>query len=153
MLFSLLVKLSLALRYNLVVIVFLFLSILRLKIIDCRSRVKDELFDLVSSWLSLSPLCLVTQLVNQASTSVWLGWLESEIRDYRGETQVADLPVKPMYLVIGKIRLGLRRLETVLGIVSKRFIRVLIVSRRLLSLSITLVSLPVFGILVAHEDL
>ena len=70
MLFSLLVKLSLALRYNLVVIVFLFLSILRLKSIDCRSRVKDELFDLVSSWLSLSPLCLVTQLVNQASTSV-----------------------------------------------------------------------------------
>ena len=49
MLSSLLVKLSLVLRYNLVVIVFLFLSILRLKSIDGRSRVQDELFDLVSS--------------------------------------------------------------------------------------------------------
>ena len=153
MLFSLLVKLSLALRYNLVVIVFLFLSILRLKSIDCRSRVKDELFDLVSSWLSLSPLCLVTQLVNQASTSVWLVGYESDIRDFRGETQIADLSCKLMRLVLGKIRLGLRRLETIWGIVSKRVIRVTIVSHRLLTLTISLVILPVVWILVAHEDL
>ena len=78
---------------------------------------------------------------------------ESDIRDFRGETQIADLPCKLMRLVLGKIRLGLRRLETIWGIVSKRVIRVTIVSRRLLTLTINLVILPVVWILVAHEDL